>query len=560
MKRTVHNFVQGSPEWHSYRSTPKQFNASDAPAMLGESPYKTRDELLREYATGIRPEIDERKQKLFDDGHRYEQEDRPIAEDIIGQELFPATVSLEFDGLRLSASLDGWTMDEEIIYEHKTLNNSIRDAGKNEVIPLVYAIQLEQQLLCSGAKEALFRGSLGSNTDEAVTIWYKSNQELCERVINGWKQFSIDLDNYNSAPINAVTVVGKDLEELPALLIEIEGSVKNSNLTIYKNRALDFVRNVKKDLQTDQDFADAEKVVKFCDKVEKELALAKKQILSQAVSINDALSIIDVVSTELKETRLMLDKLIKAEKNNRKQEIFIKASNEWNSFIGLCNKELSLKANISMPIINVDIAGSYKGMSKLDNIQSAANDCIANAKINATIIKNKIIESIDFISEKSGEYQFLFNDIPYLVSLDLQTLGTVMQSRINDHKAAEEKRIAEAAEKRAQEIAAQERTQLAQQQPVVNSTQRQQEDAQAAIAFNQQQASRLMKGGYSSAPIAQNEPIKVSEINQSGIAFDVLSEAIRDLENICGLTPAIAQMVAKSIYDGQHRHISFNSL
>ena len=50
------NLVQGSPEWHAHRAT--HFNASDAPAMLGVSPYKTRAQLVREYATGVTADVD----------------------------------------------------------------------------------------------------------------------------------------------------------------------------------------------------------------------------------------------------------------------------------------------------------------------------------------------------------------------------------------------------------------------------------------------------------------------------------------------------------------------
>ena len=47
---------QGSKEWHDFRA--KHFTASDAPAMLGVSPYKTRIELLKEKKYGITQEID----------------------------------------------------------------------------------------------------------------------------------------------------------------------------------------------------------------------------------------------------------------------------------------------------------------------------------------------------------------------------------------------------------------------------------------------------------------------------------------------------------------------
>ena len=52
----THNLVQGTPQWHAYRAA--HDNASDAPAMMGVSSYKTRDQLIAERATGIVPEVD----------------------------------------------------------------------------------------------------------------------------------------------------------------------------------------------------------------------------------------------------------------------------------------------------------------------------------------------------------------------------------------------------------------------------------------------------------------------------------------------------------------------
>ena len=52
----VHTLKQGAPEWHAYRAA--HFNASDAPAMMGCSPYKSRSELLHERHTGVAPDVD----------------------------------------------------------------------------------------------------------------------------------------------------------------------------------------------------------------------------------------------------------------------------------------------------------------------------------------------------------------------------------------------------------------------------------------------------------------------------------------------------------------------
>lgn len=100
----IHKLIQGTPEWHEHRRT--HFNASDAPAMMGGSPYETRTELLHRLATGIEKEIDTATQRIFDDGHRFEALARPLAEAIIGNDLYPVVCS---EG-NLSASFDGVTL------------------------------------------------------------------------------------------------------------------------------------------------------------------------------------------------------------------------------------------------------------------------------------------------------------------------------------------------------------------------------------------------------------------------------------------------------------------
>ncbi|WP_034930819.1 YqaJ viral recombinase family protein, partial [Candidatus Accumulibacter vicinus] len=114
----IHELIQGSPEWQAYRAS--HFNASDAPTMMGCSPYKTRAQLLREMHTGVAGDIDIATKKRFDNGHRAEALARPLAEEFIGAELYPVTGS---EG-RLSASFDGLTLDESEGFEHKAMNDA----------------------------------------------------------------------------------------------------------------------------------------------------------------------------------------------------------------------------------------------------------------------------------------------------------------------------------------------------------------------------------------------------------------------------------------------------
>ena len=88
----IHNLVQSSPEWHSFRAV--HFGASEAAAMLGLSKYKTRSELLREKVTGITQVHSEATQEVFDHGHVTEAACRPIIEAQIASDLYPVTLSV----------------------------------------------------------------------------------------------------------------------------------------------------------------------------------------------------------------------------------------------------------------------------------------------------------------------------------------------------------------------------------------------------------------------------------------------------------------------------------
>lgn len=193
----IHELQQGTPEWLTFRKA--HLPASDAPAMLGYSSYKSRNELIKEYATGVRPEPSEYVQKLFENGHRFEAMARPIIEEELGEELFPVTGSLKVEELELSASFDGLTMDNSIAWEHKTLNKILSQAKKITDIPKQYHIQMEQQLLVSGADKCLFTASNGEK-DGMVKLWYEPSKEIREELLTGWDDFLCDLADY-TAPV-----------------------------------------------------------------------------------------------------------------------------------------------------------------------------------------------------------------------------------------------------------------------------------------------------------------------------------------------------------------------
>ena len=136
----VHDVIQGTSYWLRLRE--RHNTASEAAAMLGLSKYQSRNDLLKQKATGITAEVTPAMQKLFDKGHAAEAMARPLAEEMLGVELFPCTAT-DDEGLYLS-SFDGIDMMERLAWEHKLFNQSLADVINSGEIPGTHWPQLEQ--------------------------------------------------------------------------------------------------------------------------------------------------------------------------------------------------------------------------------------------------------------------------------------------------------------------------------------------------------------------------------------------------------------------------------
>src|SRR5690606_18915950 len=99
-------------------------------------------------------------------------------------------------------------------------------------------------------------------------------------------------------------VVGRAPDQLPSLHIEVTGMVTASNLAEFKASAMAVLGSINRDLQTDEDFANAEQTVKWCKGVEERLDAAKAHALSQTASIDELFRTIDSVSAEARRIRL----------------------------------------------------------------------------------------------------------------------------------------------------------------------------------------------------------------------------------------------------------------
>ncbi|MCY1166946.1 putative phage-type endonuclease [compost metagenome] len=423
--------VQGSAEWLAERA--KRDTASEAPAMMGASRYQTRAELMRQKATGISPEVGGFKQQLFDRGHETEAAARLLVEQMVGEELFPVTMVSDDD--KLLASMDGQTMTGEIGYEHKLWSEALADQLRRNELEPHYYWQLEHQLLVSPEMEKIIFVCSDGTKDRFVSIEYRRVPGRAEQLQAGWAQFNEDLANFKPTEV-AQVAVGTAVMALPALVIQIKGEVKSSNLTIYKATCEKFIASIKTDLKTDQDFADAETMVKFCESTETELDTVKKLALAQTTTIESLFNTIDQLKESMRGKRLTLEKLVKNRKDQIRLEVVQKNTAEMAEHMAGLNTRLGRPY---MPAVPVDFAGVIKGKRTIAGLEDACATELARGKIEANAIADRIQINLNVLREKGKDHAFLFNDVSQIVLKANDDLNTLVEKRISDHQ-AEQKR------------------------------------------------------------------------------------------------------------------------
>lgn len=429
------NLQQGSKEWFAARAD--HFTASEAPAMLGLSKYKSRDDLLREKSTGIVEEVDSAKQRLFDRGHEIEAQARPIVEAMLGEDLYPTTGTLEVDGLKLLASFDGISMDGETLWENKTANRALLADMEAGDIGDTYWPQLEHQLLVSGAPRVYFTASDGTESG-TVGMWYQSVPARRTRLIAGWKQFAKDLSEYK--PVEVIpAAVAAPTEGFGALVLQVEGRVVACNIDAFRSGASAFLERLPKpdELNSDQDFANADSAAKACAEAEAKIKAAKDAGLAQMAEVDTVFRVADQIIAEIAAARIVLTKSVDARKVSIRNEIMQKGKDALSEHIAALNKRLG---RVQMPAVAADFAGAIKGKRTIESLRNAVDTTLAGAKIAANEIADKMQLNLQLLDGHS-DYSFLFKDEATLVMKSKEDLYNIIKIRISEHEAAEQKKL-----------------------------------------------------------------------------------------------------------------------
>ena len=489
----VINEIQGSAGWLKARQG--CFNASELSAAAGVSKYTSRAALLKQKATGIAPEVDDFKQTLFNKGHTAEASARVIAEEIVGADLSPTTGMVEIDGMKILASFDGITFDGEVVFEHKLWSDDLAAQVERGVLEPHYQLQIEQQMMVSGAKQCLFMTSDG--TESKMKYCWIPAPESFDHILTIWRQFDIDLKNYVPAAVE-VKPQAEAIKALPAVFVQATGMVTASNLAEFKEAATSFIAAIKTELVSDQDFADAESTVKFCKEAETNLEATKASVLAQMSTVDEVVRTLDHIKKQLADKRLMLDKLVRSEKELRKAAIVTKASADFAAHIELLEAETK---PIRLGIIGRNFGEAIKGLKSLESMQEKVDTALRDEKFAADQAAKDVRAKLAGFNKYAKGYEFLFPDLQALMAKPFEDFTLTITSRIEKQKADEAARLeAETARIRAEEEA--------------KATAKAQAEAEAILAERAKQAVESANDQRGKPPVSESERATIQSQDQ----------------------------------------------
>lgn len=430
------NLVQGSDKWKAVRL--QNFTASEAPAMMNASKYMSRNELLKLKKTGNEKPISAHLQALFDKGHETEALARRIIEDLIGEDLYPLTGLLE--NTKYLASFDGLTFSKDINFEHKLWNETLAENIRNQVLEPQHYWQIEQQMLVSGAEKTIFVTSNGTK-EKMEILHYTSIPERRLALIDGWNQFQIDLDEYEVEAIQEV-VEPKETESFPVVIYGVKGTDISSNIV----DCLDTIRQrsqfeINRVLETDQDFADKDQLNKDVKKARSDLKTVVANVKNNFATFSEFESVAIEIDSVLQKMQSHGEKQVKEAKEVKKRKIWTECDMQIVKHVREINDLISPVLLPHLLNCEPDFAAAMKNKRTIESLQNACDAVVADFKIEADQIANKVKENLLTLRELTSEHEFLFNDRNQLVTKDNEDLIAVIKTRISEHEAAEKTRL-----------------------------------------------------------------------------------------------------------------------
>lgn len=238
------------------------------------------------------------------------------------------------------------------------------------------------------------------------------------------------------------------------IILKIQSAIVASNIDDVAASVRAEVAKVNTDLKTDEDFATAEQQVKDFKAAEDAIKEARDAALSEAQDVRKLLDTTDEIIALLAQTRLALDKQVKAQKAKVKEEITSRTRDGIHKALAGCDARLQAAMRKVLRIDELDgvLAEATKGKKTLAGLEKGCAEVLANWT--ALIGKTEAYMQARY-AQIPDDRLHLFADIDDLLTLD-SGFEDAIAARIaaeDERQAAEKARIeAEAAAKAEAEL------------------------------------------------------------------------------------------------------------
>jgi hypothetical protein len=226
---------------------------------------------------------------------------------------------------------------------------------------------------------------------------------------------------------------------LPTVSVQVNGKLAViDNLAEFGAKLTEFVNGLDMKPATDQAFANSEAAIRTLETAEKALTQAEEMALAQATEVDTLRRTVAMYVKTARDTRLMLEKLVKARKEAIRGEILQEAKEAFTKHIDDLNTGLGKRY---MPDVPVDFAGVMKNKRSVDSLRNAVDTELARAKIAANEIANRIQINLATLRDLAKDHAHLFADTAQIVLKANDDLTGLVKLRIAEYQAAEEKRL-----------------------------------------------------------------------------------------------------------------------
>jgi len=192
MTKSVDHLAIGSEEWLQWRKS--KITATDAPVILGLSTYCNPTKLWAEKLNLIdKPQANVYMQR----GNELEPKAREAFEEMTGLIFFPCIIEHKIIPW-MAASLDGMSLEEDVIVEIKCNGPKSHTLALEGKIPPHHHAQMQHQIEVTGLELAYYFSYDG---EEGVIIEVERDKDFLEKMIEKEQNFWDLLQTFTPPPL-----------------------------------------------------------------------------------------------------------------------------------------------------------------------------------------------------------------------------------------------------------------------------------------------------------------------------------------------------------------------